>query len=175
MEYLAVRDLLELIQKVNWADPGYRDIHIAQELFLTRTGLDCAESGMTVSEFLHPRPMSRGDTYHATVQSGAQGTQIGRQNTMNNSWGPDPNALLHLAKDVLTQIPELGLDETAEAELGAEATALRDEASAQQPDPTVLRRAYDAVMGALERAPETMAGQWLHEAGTAAINSTLGG
>ncbi|GAA4071691.1 hypothetical protein [Streptomyces shaanxiensis] len=94
---------------------------------------------------------------------------------MNNTWGLDPNALLQFAKDVLTKVADLGLDERAEAELVEEASALRDEASAQQPNPTALRRAYDAVMGTLGRAPESMTSQWLHEAGTAAINGTLGG
>ncbi|AZQ32288.1 hypothetical protein EJ357_01440 [Streptomyces cyaneochromogenes] len=68
-----------------------------------------------------------------------------------------------------------GIPLELEAELVEEASALRDEASAQQPNPTALRRAYDAVMGTLGRAPEPMASQWLHEAGTAAINGTPGG
>jgi hypothetical protein len=175
MEYLAERDLVQVIRKVHWTDPGYREVHTAQKLSLTRLGLDCAESGMTVSEFLYPRPASGGDTYNTTVQAGAQGTQVGRQNTMHNTWGLQSDALLQFAKDVLTKIPELGLDESAAAELGEEATTLCDEASAQQPDPRALRRSCDAVMGTLGKAPESMARQWLHAAGATAFNTTFGG
>ncbi|WP_416966756.1 hypothetical protein [Streptomyces sp. 4F14] len=175
MEYLAERNLVEVIHKMNWTDPGHREIYTSHKISLTRLGLDCAESGMTVSDFLHPRSASAGDTYNTTVQSGAHNIQFGRENTMNNTWGMEPNALLQFAKDVLAKIGELDLDEAAEAELSGEAAALRDQASAQQPNPTTLRRAYDLVMSALGRAPESVASQWLHEAGTAAINSAFGG
>ncbi|MEF3113657.1 hypothetical protein [Streptomyces chrestomyceticus] len=175
LEYLTERDLVELHHPMHWTDPGYRESRTAQRLSLTRLGIDCAESGTTVSDFLYPRPPAPGDTYNTTVHAGAQGTQIGRQNTMHNTWGLDANALLRFAGEVLAKLPELGLDAPAEAELEHEADALRDVASARQPDPTALRRAYDAVMNALGRAPESTAGQWLHEAGTAAIDNVLGG
>ncbi|MGW4756165.1 hypothetical protein [Streptomyces chartreusis] len=175
-QYLVERNLMELFHKTHWTDPGYREIHTAHRISLTRLGLDCAESGMTVSEFLYPRPASTGDTYNTTVQSGAQGIQIGgRENTMNNTWGVKPDSLLRFARDVLTRLPELGLDDIAEADLVEEAAALHGEASAQQPNPTALRRAYDAVMGVLGRAPDSTASQWLREAGSVAINSALGG
>lgn len=176
MEWLAERDLVEVIHKMNWTDPGHREIHTAHKISLTRLGLDCAESGMTVSEFLYPRPTSTGDIYNTTFQAEARGTQVGgRQNTMNNTWGLEPDALLQFAEDALARIPELGLDDTAEAELTEEATALRDEASAQQPNRAALRRAHDAVMRTLGRAPDSVAAQWLQAAGTAAVNSALGG
>ncbi|MFK4069738.1 hypothetical protein [Streptomyces sp. NPDC029674] len=175
-QYLVERNLMELFHKTHWTDPGYREIHTAHRISLTRLGLDCAESGMTVSEFLYPRPAPTGDTYNTTVESGAQGIQIGgRQNTMNNTWGVKPDSLLRFARDVLTRLPELGLDDIAEAELVEEAAALHGEASAQQPNPTALRRAYDAVMGLLVRAPDSIANQWLREAGSVAINSALSG
>lgn len=174
LEYLADRHLVELIHKVNWSDPGYRDIHTAQRLCLTRLGLDCAESGTTVSEFLYPRAAAAGDTYHTTVQAGAQGTQIGRRNTMNNNtWGMQTSVLVELAKEVLAKVPELGLEPAAAAELVEEATALREKAEVQDPNPVTLRRTCDAVMGKLERAPESMTRQWLQAAGAAAIHDAL--
>ncbi|MEV6956999.1 hypothetical protein [Streptomyces sp. NPDC051183] len=61
MEYLAERNLVEVIHKMNWTDPGHREIYTAHKISLTYLGLDCAESGMTVSEFLYPRLTSTGD------------------------------------------------------------------------------------------------------------------
>ncbi|MET9793067.1 hypothetical protein [Streptomyces canus] len=175
LEYLVERELIELIHRVQWSDPGYRDIYSAQRISLTRLGMDCAESGMTVSEFLYPRPASPGDTYNTTFQAGAQGVQVGGQNTMHNSWGLEPQALLRFAESVLAKLPELGLAPADEAELTQQAATLRDEASAQQPNPTALRRAYQTVMNTLSGAPDSMASQWLCEVGTAAINNALGG
>ncbi|MFK4070214.1 hypothetical protein [Streptomyces sp. NPDC029674] len=89
MEYLAERSLMEVIHKVNWTDPGHREIYTAHKISLTRLGLDCAESGMTVSDFLYPRP----ESFHfgdKIVQIGDQnvGTSTGDTTTQRSK--PDP-------------------------------------------------------------------------------------
>ncbi|MFF4861880.1 hypothetical protein ACFY3J_09100 [Streptomyces sp. NPDC001231] len=128
---------------------------------LTATGVECAESEKSVSEFLNP-PTSNGPTFNVRVD-GSQNVVVGTQSdfTQNNNSGIDPAVLAqltHFASVARQGIPSYGLEEEQQLEVAQITDELEAEAGGADPDRGRLRRLTDRLMEAIAPAAGTALG-----------------
>lgn len=138
---------------------------------LLARGIECVESGRTVSDFIKPQA-NVGNVYN-TYLPNAQGVIIGEQEnvTQNNSAGIDPTAFVQLAGYVGQVSSTLNLAEPQRVELERVAQELHGEATSGAPDQGRLRALTDRILEGLSGAAGTIAGQIAIQMGQGALNS----
>ncbi|MZF88945.1 hypothetical protein [Streptomyces sp. SID5643] len=144
---------------------------------LTPKGVDCAESGKPVSEFLNPAP-GGGPTFNVRID-GSQNVVVGTQSdfTQNNTSGIDPEVLArvaHFAAVARQGISSYGLEEDQQIEVEQIAQELEAEAGGEAPDRGRLRRLTDRLMEAIAPAAGSALGGMVLALGEQAA-SAIGG
>jgi hypothetical protein len=134
-------------------------------------GVDCAESGKPVSEFL--KPQVSGPTFHVQID-GSQNVVVGTQSdfTLNNTSGVDPAVLaqiMHFATLGWQSLPGCGLDEQQQAVAEQLSEEIEAEASSQAPDRGRLRQLTDRLVEAVAPAAGTALGGMVTALGQQAI------
>jgi hypothetical protein len=126
----------------------------------TPDGMDCAESGEPVDEYLQKRRNGAASTFITHV-SGSHGVIIGQQEnfTQVNEQGFDPSKVIEFAGLVRQISPTLGLAAEQETGLARQAAELEAEATAGGPDRGRLRRLASSLLNGLASAAPTVAGQ----------------
>ncbi|MBT2676898.1 hypothetical protein J7E95_40190 [Streptomyces sp. ISL-14] len=122
---------------------------------LTASGIDCAESGKSVSDFVNPEKSS-GPTFNVTVD-GSQNVVIGTQHdfTQNNTSGIDPSILaqlVHAASTARQSLPALNLSPDDHVLVEQLSNELEMEAAGQAPEPGRLRQLVSSLGDALTSA-----------------------
>ena len=149
--YLVERQMLQGVRAVGGA--------FLRPALLAR-GIECVESGKSVSDFINAQQSGGGNTYH-TYLPNAQGVIVGEQQnfTQNNTVGVDPTKFIQLAGYVGQISGTLGLDEPERVELERMAQELHEEASAASPEVSRLRALGQTVKEKLMAAATTVAAQ----------------
>ncbi|WP_405862845.1 hypothetical protein OG407_30500 [Streptomyces sp. NBC_01515] len=150
--------------------------HLLQP-FLTPKGLDCAESGKAVSEFLNP-PSSNGPTFNVRID-GSQNVVVGTQSdfTQNNTSGIDPEVLArvaHFANVARQGIASYGLGEDQQVEVEQIAQELEAETAADAPDRGRLGRLTDRLVAAIAPAAGSALGGMVMALGEQAAHAIAG-
>ncbi|WP_405185809.1 hypothetical protein OG582_00330 [Streptomyces anulatus] len=135
-------------------------------LTLTGVGIQCAESSLSVKDFL----MQNGHlpTYYTNVQGG--NAQIGPGNTQNNHFGFDASQFAAFAQQVLADAPRVDIADELRSQLVRDASRLQEESTGPAPEPGRVRRAMDGVLESLVRHSTDGVAQLLHETGRGLIS-----
>jgi hypothetical protein len=136
-------------------------VHLIQPR-LTARGVECAESGKPVSEFLSPPQATSGPTFNVQID-GSQNVVVGTQSgfTQNNTSGIDAEVLarlVHFATVARQSLPSSGLDEQQQVTVEQLSQELEAEASGDNPDRGRLRKLADRLVDALAPAAATALG-----------------
>ncbi|MEU6957639.1 hypothetical protein [Streptomyces sp. NPDC045714] len=135
-------------------------------LTLTGVGTQCAESPLSVKDFL----MQNGHlpTYYTHVEGGIN--QIGTGNTQNNHSGFDASHFAAFASQVLADAPRVAMTEELRSQLVRDASHLQEESTGPAPEPSRVRRAMDGVLESLVRHSTDSVAQALHETGRSLLS-----
>lgn len=176
---------IEIVQAVVYlSEKGFvegrtidQSVHLIQPR-LTAKGVDCAESGKPVSEFLNPSQSPSGPTFHVKID-GSQNVTVGTQSnfTQNNTSGLDPAVLaqlVHFATVARQSLPSSGLDEQQQVVVEQLSQELEEEAAGEAPDRRRLRRLGDRLIEALTPTAETALGGMVTALGQQAIAAITG-
>ncbi|MFI6530283.1 hypothetical protein [Streptomyces uncialis] len=130
-------------------------------LTLTQVGIQCAESPLSVKDFLmqnghHP-------TYTTNIHGGT--AQVGSGNTQNNTFGFDPAQFADFARQVLTAAPRVDTTDELRAQIVRDAAFLEEESTRPAPEPGRVRRALEGLTDTLVRHSTDGLAQYLYEAG----------
>ncbi|RSN40919.1 hypothetical protein DMH12_35445 [Streptomyces sp. WAC 04229] len=138
---------------------------------LLARGIECVESGKTVSDFINPQDRG-GNVYH-TYLPNAQGVIVGEQQnfTQNNSAGVDPSVFIRLAGYVGQVSGTLNLEESERSDLERVAQELHAAATSDSPEPSRLRELTSRIVDGLTTAAGTIAGQIALQMGQDALGS----
>jgi hypothetical protein len=144
---------------------------------LTSRGLDCAESGKAVSEFVASQASS-GPIFNVQID-GSQNVVVGTQSdfTQNNTSGIDAEVLtrlVHFATIARQSLPGSGLDEQQQAVADHVAQELEAEATNDAPDRGRLRKLADRLVDALAPAAGTALGGVVMALGQQAVAAISG-
>lgn len=170
VEYLSQRELIE-------GSTVAETVHLIQPQ-LTAEGLECAESGKPVSEFLSQSQASSGPTFNVQID-GSQNVVVGTQSdfTQNNTSGIDAETLarlVHFATAARQGLPGFGLDEQQQATAEQVSQELEAEATSEAPDRGRLRKLTDRLVDALAPAAGTALGSVVTALGQQAVAAISG-
>jgi hypothetical protein len=145
---------------------------------LTAKGVDCAESGRPVSDFLNRPQISSGPTFHVKID-GSQNVTVGTQSnfTQNSTSGIDPAVLAqltHFATVARQSLPGSGLDDQQQVVAEQLSQELEAEAIGEAPDQGRLRRLGNRLVEALAPAAGTALGGMVTALGQQAITAISG-
>lgn len=148
VKYLKLTGLIEGLE-------AYQEDHLIEPA-LTATGVTCAESEKSVSEFLNPPAASGGTTFNVRIE-GSQNVVVGTQSdfTQNTTSGIDPAVLArltHFATAAREGLPSYGLEESRQVQVEEIAGELEAQATGDAPDRGRLRQLTDNLIAALSPA-----------------------
>ncbi|MGE7389355.1 hypothetical protein ACQKM2_28170 [Streptomyces sp. NPDC004126] len=139
----------------------------------TATGTRCVLAGGTVHDYLN-RTQPSGDTYNIT---NSHGFVAGSQHhvTQNNNFGLDASKLTEFAQMVRQFSPSLGTSDEERDQLLLDAEVLEETTTADRPEPSRIRAAYQRVHEALTAIGAATPGlTLLIETGQNAYRATFG-
>lgn len=145
---LAEEEVLSALDYLNEHDLVARGITDAEvTALITAQGTRCVLAGGTVNDHLSRQPTS-GDTYNISDSHGfVAGSQ--RHVVQHNNFDLDVSKLVEFAQQVRQFAPSLGVSEQEQSQLILDAEVLEEATTADSPEPSRVRAAYERLHAAL--------------------------